>query len=165
MTSVADLVGQLKSSTDTNGGLDGMVLDPSPAQAQGMVDLRGLGLDASALSALTQQLVMGGMLGQQAAFGTDPTWNYLQQQQQQQQQQQEQQQYAEYGYDDESASRGGRRDHGWASRGDRSDRSDRGRGRGRGEGGFSRKRKPCSFYAAGRCKFGDSCDFSHDAAY
>ncbi|KAL0949070.1 hypothetical protein HGRIS_009166 [Hohenbuehelia grisea] len=46
----------------------------------------------------------------------------------------------------------------------------RGRGRGRGRGGFGRgddgyrfnKRRPCSFFAAGRCKFGDQCDFAHD---
>ncbi|PFH50568.1 hypothetical protein AMATHDRAFT_75551 [Amanita thiersii Skay4041] len=46
-----------------------------------------------------------------------------------------------------------------------------GRGRGRGRGGRGRgddgyrhhnKRKPCSFFAAGRCKYGDQCDFAHE---
>jgi len=46
----------------------------------------------------------------------------------------------------------------------------RGRGRGRGRGGLvgdgykdSRKRKPCTFFAQGRCRYGDQCDFSHEA--
>ncbi|KAI6040680.1 hypothetical protein EDC04DRAFT_2867510 [Pisolithus marmoratus] len=56
--------------------------------------------------------------------------------------------------------------------------SDRGRGRSRGGGGRggrgrggddgsyrSSKRKPCSFFAEGRCKYGDQCDFSHEPIY
>ncbi|KAF9782343.1 hypothetical protein BJ322DRAFT_1075692 [Thelephora terrestris] len=47
----------------------------------------------------------------------------------------------------------------------------RGRGRGRGRGGGlvgdgykdGRKRKPCTFFAQGRCRYGDQCDFSHEA--
>lgn len=46
----------------------------------------------------------------------------------------------------------------------------RGRGRGRGRGGpvgdgykDNRKRKPCTFFAQGRCRYGDQCDFSHEA--
>lgn len=47
----------------------------------------------------------------------------------------------------------------------------RGRGRGRGRGGGpigdghkdNRKRKPCTFFAQGRCRYGDQCDFSHEA--
>ncbi|KIL67411.1 hypothetical protein M378DRAFT_159842 [Amanita muscaria Koide BX008] len=37
-------------------------------------------------------------------------------------------------------------------------------GRGRGDDGYRHhnKRKPCSFFAAGRCKYGDQCDFSHE---
>ncbi|KAI0751637.1 hypothetical protein C8Q80DRAFT_1218314 [Daedaleopsis nitida] len=38
----------------------------------------------------------------------------------------------------------------------------RGVGRGRGDGFRSIKRKPCSFFLAGRCRYGDQCDFSHD---
>ncbi|TDL29108.1 hypothetical protein BD410DRAFT_4016 [Rickenella mellea] len=168
-TSVADLVGLLKPPAEKANGPDVTMSDPMPSLGQG-IDLRGLGLDPNALSALTQQLAMGGVqFGQQPAFGgIDQSWNYGQQQQQQQQPQQQQSQqdpqpYAEYGqggYDDEGGSRGGgggRRDQGWAPRGSRG----RGRGRGGGEG-FSRKRKPCSFFAAGRCKFGDACDFSHE---
>jgi len=44
----------------------------------------------------------------------------------------------------------------------------RGRGRGRGRGGEpyrNNKRRPCSFFAAGRCKYGDQCDFSHEPIY
>ncbi|KAF9021820.1 hypothetical protein BDZ89DRAFT_1071126 [Hymenopellis radicata] len=43
----------------------------------------------------------------------------------------------------------------------------RGRGRGGGGGGGGHrnsKRKPCSFFQAGRCKFGDQCDFAHEYA-
>ncbi|KAI0773696.1 hypothetical protein C8Q74DRAFT_1316733 [Fomes fomentarius] len=36
------------------------------------------------------------------------------------------------------------------------------RGRGRGDGFRSSKRKPCSFFQAGRCRYGDQCDFSHE---
>ncbi|EIW62239.1 uncharacterized protein TRAVEDRAFT_70389 [Trametes versicolor FP-101664 SS1] len=41
------------------------------------------------------------------------------------------------------------------------------RGRGRGGGGNgdgfrNTKRKPCSFFQAGRCRYGDQCDFSHE---
>jgi len=48
---------------------------------------------------------------------------------------------------------------------------EKGRGRGHGRGGRGRgddgyrhhnKRKPCSFFAAGRCKYGDQCDFAHE---
>ncbi|KAH9483014.1 hypothetical protein JR316_0005114 [Psilocybe cubensis] len=56
--------------------------------------------------------------------------------------------------------------HGRGSWGDGRGRGGRGRGRGRGraEEGFRpyMKRKPCTFFAAGRCKYGDQCDFSHD---
>ncbi|RPD62110.1 hypothetical protein L226DRAFT_535485 [Lentinus tigrinus ALCF2SS1-7] len=38
----------------------------------------------------------------------------------------------------------------------------RGGGRGRGDGYRSTKRKPCSFFQAGRCRYGDQCDFSHE---
>jgi len=36
-----------------------------------------------------------------------------------------------------------------------------GAGRGRG-GGFRGKRRPCNYFAQGRCRYGDNCDFSHD---
>ncbi|KAI0366205.1 hypothetical protein BV20DRAFT_1026689 [Pilatotrama ljubarskyi] len=40
------------------------------------------------------------------------------------------------------------------------------RGRGRGDGNRNAKRKPCSFFQAGRralqCRYGDQCDFSHE---
>lgn len=39
----------------------------------------------------------------------------------------------------------------------------RGRGRGRPDGlRESRARIPCTFYAQGRCRYGDQCDFSHE---
>nr|GAT46179.1 predicted protein [Mycena chlorophos] len=50
----------------------------------------------------------------------------------------------------------------WPNRG----RGGRGRGRGRGGGPddfrHSSKRKLCNFFAQGRCRYGDLCDFSHD---
>ncbi|KAI6168929.1 hypothetical protein EDD17DRAFT_1772627 [Pisolithus thermaeus] len=64
---------------------------------------------------------------------------------------------------------------------DDTNHTNRGRGRGRGRGGGNRgggrgrggddgsyrssKRKPCSFFAEGRCKYGDQCDFSHEPIY
>ncbi|KAI0662865.1 hypothetical protein C8Q70DRAFT_954243 [Cubamyces menziesii] len=55
---------------------------------------------------------------------------------------------------------------GWGDRGGHRGRG-RGappmRGRGRGGDGFrNTKRKPCSFFQAGRCRYGDQCDFSHE---
>ncbi|KDQ12714.1 hypothetical protein BOTBODRAFT_34170 [Botryobasidium botryosum FD-172 SS1] len=46
--------------------------------------------------------------------------------------------------------RGGFGDSGW-----------RGRGRGRG-GGVPRARQLCNFFAQGKCRYGDACDFLHD---
>jgi len=75
---------------------------------------------------------------------------------------------ADYGYD-ESNGHDSRRfpsDTGWEGRG----RGGR-RGRGGGRGGVSeaykdsRKRKPCTFFAQGRCRYGDQCDFSHEPVY
>jgi len=45
--------------------------------------------------------------------------------------------------------------------------SGRGRGRGRPLDGVRqfRSRTACSFYAQGRCKFGDQCNFSHDQGF
>jgi protein phosphatase 1 regulatory subunit 10 len=55
--------------------------------------------------------------------------------------------------------------------------ADKGRGRGvRGRGGRgkgdeaqgsyrSSKRRPCSFFAEGRCRYGDQCDFSHEPIF
>ncbi|KAI0329960.1 hypothetical protein GY45DRAFT_1324394 [Cubamyces sp. BRFM 1775] len=54
---------------------------------------------------------------------------------------------------------------GWGDRGGHRGRG-RGappmRGRGRGDGFRNTKRKPCSFFQAGRCRYGDQCDFSHE---
>ncbi|KAH9942986.1 uncharacterized protein BXZ73DRAFT_87435 [Epithele typhae] len=41
----------------------------------------------------------------------------------------------------------------------------RGAGRGQGEGRRNTKRRPCTFFMAGRCRYGDQCDFSHELAY
>ncbi|PPQ81083.1 hypothetical protein CVT25_014546 [Psilocybe cyanescens] len=92
---------------------------------------------------------------------------------------------AEYGYHEDAEMQQSRP--GWAADGrGRGGGRGRGRGRGRGEEGFRPyiKRKPCSFFAAGRraseskfenktrtdfvtsginrCKYGDQCDFAHD---
>ncbi|KAJ7664681.1 hypothetical protein B0H17DRAFT_1091615 [Mycena rosella] len=66
-------------------------------------------------------------------------------------------------FPDDSGERNGMNGGGWPVRGGR------GRGRGRGRGGVgdegyrhNNKRKLCNFFAAGRCKFGDQCDYGHD---
>ncbi|KAF9224415.1 hypothetical protein BS17DRAFT_779754 [Gyrodon lividus] len=70
--------------------------------------------------------------------------------------------YPEYGQDYAGDDAGGR----WSADRGRG-RGGRGRGRGRGEEGSykSSKRRPCSFFAEGRCRYGDQCDFSHEPIY
>jgi protein phosphatase 1 regulatory subunit 10 len=172
MATVADLVGQLSA-----GNIDLAAIPPSNGQP---TTLTATGLDPNAVATIQsipqEQLQQLLQLAQQTAFsqngqanvqplygGVDQNWNSTQ--------------YAEYGQDD-----GGSRH--WPSEG-RGRARGRGRGRGRGEdGGYrSSKRKPCTFFAAGRralnlncqsetkansflvttrCRYGDQCDFSHD---
>ncbi|KAF8075900.1 hypothetical protein FPV67DRAFT_1469704 [Lyophyllum atratum] len=54
-------------------------------------------------------------------------------------------------------------DRNWGANGRGRGRGRGGRGRGRGEYGYrDNTRRPCTFFAAGRCKYGDQCDFSHE---
>lgn len=150
--SVADLVGQL------SGGFDSMSA-PSGAGIQ------SFGFDPALLSQLpiapeqVQELMQQAQAlfnqhpsgaGVQAQFGgTDQNWN-------------PNPATGDYGrgYADNGSARGR-----WTS--DRGQFRGRGRGRGRGEDGSYRssKRKPCSFFAEGRCRYGDQCDFSHEPIY
>jgi len=150
---VADLVGQLTASNATLMG-----------QTTNSLDLKAVGLDPNAVAALQnlppeqlqyfQQLAQQhqGTQQQQGLYdqGTrytdlDRDWNASQ--------------HPEYdhGYGDD-------RDRRWAD--DKERGHGRGRGRGRGDDGGIRnnKRKPCSFFAVGRCKYGDQCDFSHESS-
>ncbi|OCH85035.1 hypothetical protein OBBRIDRAFT_798581 [Obba rivulosa] len=73
-------------------------------------------------------------------------------------------QFGEYdrGFQDDTGRERRLSEDGW---GDRGRGRFRGRGRGRGDGFRNNKRKPCSFFAAGRCRYGDQCDFSHESVY
>ncbi|KAG2114708.1 uncharacterized protein F5147DRAFT_677688 [Suillus discolor] len=150
--SVADLVGQL------SGGFDSM-------NAPSSAGIQSFGFDPALLSQLpiapeqVQELMQQAQAlfnqhpsgpGVQAQFGgQDQNWN-------------SNAATGDYGrgYADNGSARGR-----WAS--DRGQFRGRGRGRGRGEDGSYRssKRKPCSFFAEGRCRYGDQCDFSHEPIY
>lgn len=150
--SVADLVGQL------SGGFDSM-------SAPGSTGVQPFGFDPALLSQLpiapeqVQELMQQAQAlfnqhpsgtGIQAQFGgTDQNWN-------------PNAATGDYGrgYADNGSARGR-----WAA--DRGQFRGRGRGRGRGEDGSYRssKRKPCSFFAEGRCRYGDQCDFSHEPIF
>ncbi|KIJ70622.1 hypothetical protein HYDPIDRAFT_122657 [Hydnomerulius pinastri MD-312] len=151
--SVADLVNQL-----TAGGMD-HVMD-GPSNGSGL----SLGFDPSILSSIPPEQMQQLMQQAQALFnnqgqtggvqppygGTDQSWNsnpYFDSGE-------------EYAGDDAGAR--GR----WSADRGRG-RGGRGRGRGRGDEGSYRssKRKPCSFFAEGRCRYGDQCDFSHEPIY
>ncbi|KAL4075571.1 hypothetical protein J3A83DRAFT_4356840 [Scleroderma citrinum] len=153
--SVADLVGQL-----TNGGVDQVM--GQPPNSNGSI-VSPLAFDPSILATIppdqmqqlmqqAQALLGQGQTGvvQTANFASpDQNWNSNA----------NPNTYGsdferDYSADDWSIDRG---------RGSRG----RGRGRGRGEDGSYRnsKRRPCSFFAEGRCRYGDQCDFSHEAIY
>ncbi|KAG1767704.1 hypothetical protein EV702DRAFT_1146166 [Suillus placidus] len=150
--SVADLVGQLSGSFDSmsapsGAGIQSFGFDPAllsqlpiaPEQVQELMQQA---------QALFNQHPSGA--GVQAQFGgTDQNWN-------------PNAATGDYGrgYADNGNARGR-----WTS--DRGQFRGRGRGRGRGEDGSYRssKRKPCSFFAEGRCRYGDQCDFSHEPIY
>jgi len=146
MASVADLVGQLAM---------GNMMDPSmigtAPNTQGL-DLSAIvqNLPQEQLQQLLQQLsVPAGPFGQVSQYGGDESWSSV-----------PSQSLAEYGqtyHEDSDQMRWSSESRGRGGRG-------RGRGRGgRGEDGYRQiRRKPCSFFAAGRCKYGDQCDFAHD---
>ncbi|XP_006459803.1 hypothetical protein AGABI2DRAFT_191644 [Agaricus bisporus var. bisporus H97] len=183
--SVADLVGQLASGSGVDPALGGTHFN-----GQGL-DLKSVGLDTSAtlsaVSALPQEQLQQ-LLQQLASYGSpgsnpspsssasynniDPTWGTGSNQ------------YSnDYGqnYHEDNNEREAWPPNGPKGRG-RGRSSGRGRGRGRGGGGNGsngggggngggeeyrqqpNKRKPCSFFAAGKCRFGDQCDFAHDVA-
>ncbi|TBU27696.1 hypothetical protein BD311DRAFT_788974 [Dichomitus squalens] len=178
-SAVADLVAQLAS------GSGGDVLMGDSGQAAAAVSnmyTNGDGFDAEKLKHLMAQLQQSNPLATLSAGGLAPSqpqqgdsaqgWNPGNQ-------------YSDYdrGYHENGAGRGGgdpsRRwndDGPWGSapggpgpaasergfRG-RGRGGPRGMGRGRGDGHRNTKRKPCSFFLAGRCRYGDQCDFSHEA--
>ncbi|KAJ6516426.1 hypothetical protein C8R45DRAFT_960109 [Mycena sanguinolenta] len=149
LTSVADLVGQLAGGPSVAPADPGAVMQALPPEQ-------------------LQQLL--------AQLSQLPATQQLQQQIQtpQQQQQPQQQPYgdwpglnqfsADYSQAPSFSDDGGERHGGWPM-----SRGGRGRGRGRGRGGMGgddgyrhSKKRLCNFFAAGRCKYGDQCDFSHE---
>jgi len=161
--SVAELVGQLAATTGVG---DAMAVDPNvtlqtmqslpPEQLHAL--LQQLQNFPPAQPQAQQHLYDGGADQQSWNMGNDANSNHYGPS------------YGQ-GYHDNSNSHQDRWDgSGGSSRGGRGTRGGfRGRGRGRGgppgdDGGGYRhnKRKPCSFFAAGRCKYGDQCDFAHE---
>ncbi|KZT74463.1 hypothetical protein DAEQUDRAFT_720630 [Daedalea quercina L-15889] len=173
--SVAELVGQLAAAS----GVDAFTGSTSAGAPQ-QLDAKPFGLDTNAIQAMPgvsnlnpeqlQQLVQALSQNQSGTFQPEAPgqpapsaeWNH-----------------GRYppdydrsggGYHDEGPhDRRWPEDGGWAERGSGGGRGGhRGRGRGRGRGGEpyrNNKRRPCSFFAAGRCKYGDQCDFSHEPIY
>ncbi|KAI1785323.1 hypothetical protein LXA43DRAFT_1077037 [Ganoderma leucocontextum] len=167
-SAVADLVAQLA----TGPGGDVVMDDGAQAAVSGLYT-NGNGFNAEQLHQLMAQLQQTNPLGlappsQPQLNDPGQGWNAGNQ-------------YSDYdrGYQENGAGRGGgdptRRwndDGGWGpGPGPGGERGFRGRGRGglrgigrgRGEGFRNTKRKPCSFFLAGRCRYGDQCDFSHEA--
>ncbi|TFK88370.1 hypothetical protein K466DRAFT_585597 [Polyporus arcularius HHB13444] len=165
--SVAELVGQLASAAP-----DVMMGDASQAQAA-MPNLYGNlnGINVEQLQQLMQHaqaLNQGPYAGPPSQPQPGDPWGPGNQ-------------YSEYdrGYQENGAGRGvGTGDpnrrwteeaQGWGpdrgGRGRGGGRGGRGASRGRGDGFRNTKRKPCSFFQAGRCRYGDQCDFSHEIPY
>lgn len=140
--SVSDLISQLGSTPVESSAALATLQALPPEQIQSLLQ---------EVSAMTQgQLPQPQQ--QQPPFGHDPTW-----------QPQNQNQFAfDYGsyHDDNNVDRAG-----WGGRGRGGAVRGGPPGGGRGGGAFRQfRRKPCSFFQAGRCKYGDQCDFAHDAA-
>ncbi|KAI0766177.1 hypothetical protein BD413DRAFT_572014 [Trametes elegans] len=169
-SSVADLVGQL-AATPSLEGLIGGSGAPPPAGAPPLAIP-----SPEQLQQLAQMLTQKGMLNGVAAgpplnAPTGPQYGG-----EQGQQWGTGAQFAEHerGYHEPNGvglGRGGepnrRWEDGWGERGGPRGRArggppGRGRGGGRGDGFRNTKRKPCSFFQAGRCRYGDQCDFSHE---
>lgn len=150
--SVADLVGQLSGGFDSmsapsSAGIQSFGFDPALLSQLPIAPEQVQELMQQAQALFSQQPPGGGV---QAQFGgADQNWN-------------PNAASGDYGrgYADNGGARGR-----WAA--DRGQFRGRGRGRGRGEDGSYRssKRKPCSFFAEGRCRYGDQCDFSHEPIY
>ncbi|KAK0191456.1 hypothetical protein F5146DRAFT_1048772 [Armillaria mellea] len=139
---VADLVAQLAGTMETppvNGDINVPPVDATTASALST-------LAPEQLQQLLQQL--NPTLFGNGNFGGGGDQNWAQQPVG----------FAEYGQDDASD--------GWRGGGRGARGAGRGRGRGRGgrtdDGYRHNKRKPCSFFQAGRCKYGDQCDFAHE---
>ncbi|KAJ7265938.1 hypothetical protein B0H12DRAFT_1100197 [Mycena haematopus] len=142
LSSVADLVGQLAGGPNAAPADPGTVMPPE--------QLQQLLAQLSQLTPAQQQQMHTQMpqQQQQQPYGDWPGLNQFS---------------ADYSQAPAFQDDGGERN-GWPM-----SRGGRGRGRGRGRGGAGgddgyrhNKKRLCNFFAAGRCKFGDQCDYSHE---
>ncbi|KJA21705.1 hypothetical protein HYPSUDRAFT_41852 [Hypholoma sublateritium FD-334 SS-4] len=182
--SVAELVGQLAmgSLMDVGGGAPGAPaqMDMQGAASATLAAVQGL-LPQDQLQQLLAQLSSSASAAAGPPYGLQ---NPPQQPQPPTQQQlaayaaegwgQSLYDYGHHQYAEDGAGAGGAADQqqqrGWADSGRGRGRGGGGRGRGRGAeskpyqyNAFNNARKkPCSFFAAGRCKYGDLCDFMHE---
>ncbi|KAJ7727884.1 hypothetical protein B0H16DRAFT_1677208 [Mycena metata] len=158
LSSVADLVGQLAGGVDA-ARANAMSVDPvmqalPPEQLQHL--LAQLSQLPSTQPPLQQQQIHMQMPHQppppQAPYGDWPGLNQFSTD------------YSQSAFNQDDHGGPGERN-GWSV-----NRGGRGRGRGRGRGGggddggyrHSNKKRLCNFFAAGRCKYGDQCDYSHE---
>ncbi|KAI0318105.1 hypothetical protein OF83DRAFT_1163608 [Amylostereum chailletii] len=157
--SVSDLVGQLAGMDQHQlaEGVSRLQADPNmvaqltPEQLQHVMQLLGMtppvapAQDASVYAAAAAPVSQG--------WPSETSDYYAQQQQQ----------YSEPTGDRHSRWPQQSSESQWSGGGGGGGRGGFGRGGGRGGGrGRGKSRVPCSFFAQGRCKFGDQCDFGHE---